>query len=136
MRVGSWFQLPIPKVSVLSLALSSNFSLLIMSIAPISGAATTASRLGQPDLAIATLNDFVEVTDILATCRVIPERYNLCLVGANGLQPQPDDPCHRGRGYWVRHHSLGHRFYHNESVIDLVEQLWLPARSNNMQRQV
>jgi len=27
-----------------------------------SGAATTASRLGQPDLAIATLNDFVEVS--------------------------------------------------------------------------
>lgn len=26
-----------------------------------SGAATTASRLGQPDLAIATLNDFVQV---------------------------------------------------------------------------
>lgn len=28
-----------------------------------SGAATTASRLGQPDLAIATLNDFVQVND-------------------------------------------------------------------------
>jgi hypothetical protein len=28
-----------------------------------SGAATTASRLGQPDLAIATLNDFVQVID-------------------------------------------------------------------------
>lgn len=27
-----------------------------------SGAATTASRLGQPDLAIATLNDFVGVS--------------------------------------------------------------------------
>jgi hypothetical protein len=27
-----------------------------------SGAATTASRLGQPDLAIATLNDFVKVS--------------------------------------------------------------------------
>lgn len=27
-----------------------------------SGAATTASRLGQPDLAIATLNDFVQVS--------------------------------------------------------------------------
>jgi hypothetical protein len=31
----------------------------------ISGAATTASRLGQPDLAIATLNDFVEVTAVI-----------------------------------------------------------------------
>jgi hypothetical protein len=30
-----------------------------------SGAATTASRLGQPDLAIATLNDFVQVTECL-----------------------------------------------------------------------
>ena len=28
-----------------------------------SGAATTASRLGQPDLAIATLNDFVQVIE-------------------------------------------------------------------------
>jgi 2-methylisocitrate lyase-like PEP mutase family enzyme len=28
-----------------------------------SGAATTASRLGMPDLAIATLNDFVQVID-------------------------------------------------------------------------
>ena len=28
-----------------------------------SGAATTASRLGQPDVAIATLNDFVEVSN-------------------------------------------------------------------------
>lgn len=27
----------------------------------ISGAATTASRLGMPDLAIATMNDFVQV---------------------------------------------------------------------------
>lgn len=30
-----------------------------------SGAATTASRLGQPDLAIATLNDFVEVRTVI-----------------------------------------------------------------------
>lgn len=29
-----------------------------------SGAATTASRLGQPDLAIATLNDFVQVRNL------------------------------------------------------------------------
>jgi len=38
-----------------------------------SGAATTASRLGQPDLAIATLNDFVEVNistlSLLRGCR-------------------------------------------------------------------
>ena len=33
----------------------------------ISGAATTASRLGQPDLAIATLNDFVEVAFFIQT---------------------------------------------------------------------
>jgi hypothetical protein len=37
-----------------------------------SGAATTASRLGQPDLAIATLNDFVEVHNLLAF-------FSLCL---------------------------------------------------------
>jgi 2-methylisocitrate lyase-like PEP mutase family enzyme len=45
------------------------FYLTIALIAYISGAATTASRLGQPDLAIATLNDFVEVTyfNILTT---------------------------------------------------------------------
>jgi len=29
-----------------------------------SGAATTASRLGQPDLALATLNDFVQVSAV------------------------------------------------------------------------
>ena len=33
-----------------------------MGICVSSGAATTASRLGQPDLAIATLNDFVQVS--------------------------------------------------------------------------
>ena len=31
-----------------------------------SGAATTASRLGHPDLAIATMNDFVEVDKFIA----------------------------------------------------------------------
>ena len=77
-----------------------------------SGAATTASRLGQPDLAIATLNDFVEVTDlyILTMSCVIPDKYNLCLVGPDGLQPESDDPSYRGRGYWVRRHPLNHRF--------------------------
>jgi 2-methylisocitrate lyase-like PEP mutase family enzyme len=32
-----------------------------------SGAATTASRLGQPDLAIATLNDFVQAGQMVAS---------------------------------------------------------------------
>lgn len=40
-----------------------------------SGAATTASRLGAPDLAIATLNDFVGV------CTA---RFNLCVSGLTG----------------------------------------------------
>lgn len=31
----------------------------------LSGAATTASRLGQPDLAIATMNDFVQVCSLI-----------------------------------------------------------------------
>lgn len=43
----------------------------------LSGAATTASRLGQPDLAIATLNDFVEagqmVSSLDATMPVIAD---------------------------------------------------------------
>ena len=42
-----------------------------------SGAATTASRLGQPDLAIATLNDFVQAGSMVAsidpTCPVIAD---------------------------------------------------------------
>ncbi|KAF7979052.1 hypothetical protein HWV62_44059 [Athelia sp. TMB] len=42
-----------------------------------SGAATTASRLGQPDLAIATLNDFVEAAEMVCsldpTCPVIAD---------------------------------------------------------------
>ena len=37
-----------------------------------SGAATTASRLGQPDVAIATLNDFVGVSTV-----AIPPTLNL-----------------------------------------------------------
>ena len=54
----------VPEVSAdLVLLWLGNFSLTINSLF-ISGAATTASRLGQPDLAIATLNDFVEVTDV------------------------------------------------------------------------
>jgi hypothetical protein len=113
MRVGGRFQLLISKVSMSSPLVSiSSCSLLIMAIIHISGAATTASRLGQPDLAIATLNDFVEVTDlhILAMCCVIPDKHNLCLVGADGLQPESNDPSHRGCGYWVRHHFLSHRF--------------------------
>jgi 2-methylisocitrate lyase-like PEP mutase family enzyme len=32
-----------------------------------SGAATTASRLGQPDLAIATLNDFVQSAQMVCS---------------------------------------------------------------------
>lgn len=32
-----------------------------------SGAATTASRLGQPDLAIATLNDFAEAAEMVCS---------------------------------------------------------------------
>ena len=34
---------------------------------PFSGAATTASRLGQPDLAIATLNDFVQSAQMVCS---------------------------------------------------------------------
>lgn len=36
-----------------------------------SGAATTASRLGQPDLAIATLNDFVDAAEMV--CSLDPQ---------------------------------------------------------------
>lgn len=32
-----------------------------------SGAATTASRLGQPDLAVATLNDFVQAAQMVCS---------------------------------------------------------------------
>jgi len=58
-----------------------------------SGAATTASRLGQPDLAIATLNDFVEVgTDIAwLVLRLVIKP----LVCANGLQLEPISSCYR-----------------------------------------
>ncbi len=58
MRFGGRFRLPLPKVDFVfarvpvSLDSSMDFY---------SGAATTASRMGQPDLAIATLNDFVGV---------------------------------------------------------------------------
>ena len=41
--------------------LSLIFSSTVLADNEISGAATTASRLGQPDLAIATMNDFVQV---------------------------------------------------------------------------
>lgn len=59
MCIGSRFQLPVPEVSVL---LTSVFSFKYPTdYINFSGAATTASRLGQPDLAIATLNDFTEV---------------------------------------------------------------------------
>lgn len=37
----------------------------------LSGAATTASRLGQPDLAIATLNDFVQSAQMV--CSLDPQ---------------------------------------------------------------
>jgi hypothetical protein len=56
MRHRSRFRVPLPKVSFIASILRcpqlTTFD---------SGAATTASRLGQPDLAIATLNDFVGV---------------------------------------------------------------------------
>lgn len=45
-----------------------------------SGAATTASRLGQPDLAIATMNDFVGVSipSVAILCNMLT-RYNRLL---------------------------------------------------------
>lgn len=49
-----------------------------------SGAATTASRLGQPDLAIATMNDFVEAGAMHAsldpTVPVIADADTGCVV--------------------------------------------------------
>jgi hypothetical protein len=39
----------------------------LMGIGIDSGAATTASRLGQPDLAIATLNDFVQSAQMMCS---------------------------------------------------------------------
>lgn len=74
-----------------------------------SGAATTASRLGQPDLAIATLNDFVEVIEFLDPLWANSDR--LCILGgANGQQLEFDDTRHRGCGHWVRHHFHSKRF--------------------------
>jgi len=55
----SRLQLLISKVRLLSLEIFQEFSPMSTS----SGAATTASRLGQPDLAIGTLNYFVEVNN-------------------------------------------------------------------------
>lgn len=45
------------------------FNILIICVS--SGAATTASRLGQPDLAIATLNDFVQSAQMM--CSLDPQ---------------------------------------------------------------
>lgn len=69
MCFGSRFRLSIPKVrvSIINLVTAScvNLTMAFILILHISGAATTASRLGQPDLAIATMNDFVQVNDFI-----------------------------------------------------------------------
>jgi len=49
------------------LALEAGFDVLYMS-----GAATTASMLGQPDLAIATQNDFIQVGKSLFFSEAVP----------------------------------------------------------------
>lgn len=79
-----------------------------MGICVSSGAATTASRLGQPDLAIATLNDFVQVsfqTPVPSQphrlTHAISPRPPRQTERADGLQPGPHVPGHRRRGHWV-----------------------------------
>ena len=63
--------------------LPSNLSLLSNT----SGAATTASRLGHPDLAIATMNDFVEVDKFIAFLWLITDTWHPHSKGSNnGLQ--------------------------------------------------
>jgi len=54
--------MPLPKVGKFPLKRNLEVH---QAIYDVSGAATTASRLGQPDLAIATLNDFVGVGQLL-----------------------------------------------------------------------
>ena len=58
-----------------------------------SGAATTASRLGMPDLAIATMNDFVEVSCLQIPSGVI---YSYRPEWCYGIQLGSYDTCHRG----------------------------------------
>lgn len=65
-----------------------------------SGAATTASRLGQPDLAIATMNDFVKV------CRhfidgVSEVEIHCCSGGTYSLWYKAHYSGHRRCWYWV-----------------------------------
>ena len=56
-----------------------------------SGAATTASRLGQPDLAMATLNDFVEVRTI-ASFGLITDTYMYSKAAATICSLDPTKP--------------------------------------------
>ncbi|KAK7036433.1 hypothetical protein VNI00_011630 [Paramarasmius palmivorus] len=56
-----------------------------------SGAATTASRLGQPDLAMATLNDFVEVRTI-ASIGLITDTYMYSKAAATICSLDPTKP--------------------------------------------
>jgi len=49
------------------LALEAGFDVLYMS-----GAATTASMVGQPDLAIATQNDFIQVDESTFSTEAVP----------------------------------------------------------------
>ena len=69
-----------------------------------SGAATTASRLGQPDLAIATLNDFVQVCLPHYVVQAYRNEHDAWrpTERADGLQPRPHDPRHRRRRHRVR----------------------------------
>ena len=65
-----------------------------------SGAATTASRLGQPDVAIATLNDFVGVSTV-AIFLTLNLTNDILLGRANGLQPAALSARYCGRRYRV-----------------------------------
>lgn len=58
-----------------------------------SGAATTASRLGQPDLAIATLNDFVQV--IIGLSPKLHVTQQIPAGGRNGVKLRPIYSCNR-----------------------------------------
>src|SRR6202046_5217073 len=73
MRLRSRLHLPLPEVSFISLC----SPLLRLTYLVYSGAATTASRLCQPDLAISTLNDFVQSAEMVCsldpTCPVIAD---------------------------------------------------------------
>lgn len=129
MCTWSWVQLLVPKVCNNPYFHSRR----LIYLAEFSGAATTASRLGQPDLALATLNDFVGVrytyTDSINT------GYNIWAMTdrTNGMQFRSYYSCHCRCRYRVCLLALNYIFNHLTFSKDSAAQLWSPVLFPNMQ---